>query len=576
MEFTYENIGTNTYLVYDVKDIDKIDSLAIGMLTNNKIPGISQVIFSQMDDKKSIKFNVSSTISATHIFAGVVEKKHLIGILRGVVNAYISAEEYMIGASSLLFDWDYIFTNVSTGETNLICVPLILEDKSEQDIQQSIKDLMNSLKFNQHEDCSYIATILNYINTTTDFSMTSFRDILDLADKGMSKTPASTVSNNVGITQAIDPMSMMVDAEPMNQMSQIGTPVGPMGQPVAPMGQPVGPMGQPVAPMGQPVAPMGQLIGPMSQQVAPMDKKAKKEKKKKNKNINNVQGTQPAPFAIPGVSAPATPVAQPALNNSTMAERTEEKEISLFYLLQHYNKENAETYKRQKARRKMEKAQAKQSNSNVQVVPGAPSQEFVGGNYGVAQRNIMEQQSIGQPMGQAVQPMGQPVAPMGQPVQPIPQPVQPVSQPVQPMGQASPMAPSMMGSGMNFGETTVLNGSNFVGETTVLGEDSAFSFQRNVFILRKKNGEKVQITKPIFRIGKERSYVDYYIGDNTAISRSHAEIIQRGEDYYIVDTNSTNHTYVNDLMLQSNVEAKLENGTQFRLANETFEMVITQ
>ena len=73
------------------------------------------------------------------------------------------------------------------------------------------------------------------------------------------------------------------------------------------------------------------------------------------------------------------------------------------------------------------------------------------------------------------------------------------------------------------------------------------------------------------RIGKERSYVDYFIGDNTAISRSHANIITRDGVYFIVDTNSTNHTFVNGTMIQSNVETTITHGDTIRLANEDFE-----
>ena len=65
--------------------------------------------------------------------------------------------------------------------------------------------------------------------------------------------------------------------------------------------------------------------------------------------------------------------------------------------------------------------------------------------------------------------------------------------------------------------------------------------------------------------------MDYFIGDNTAISRSHANIVSRDGEYFVVDTNSTNHTYVNGGMIQSNVETKLSHGSKIRLANEDFE-----
>ena len=77
-----------------------------------------------------------------------------------------------------------------------------------------------------------------------------------------------------------------------------------------------------------------------------------------------------------------------------------------------------------------------------------------------------------------------------------------------------------------------------------------------------------------FRIGKEKSYVDYFINDNTAISRSHANIITREGRYWVVDTNSTNHTYVGGQMIAGNTETEIVNGTRLTFANEEFEFKI--
>ena len=121
----------------------------------------------------------------------------------------------------------------------------------------------------------------------------------------------------------------------------------------------------------------------------------------------------------------------------------------------------------------------------------------------------------------------------------------------------------------DFGETTVLGVGTDAGETTVLGVSQAQVAKP--YLLRIKNSERIELDKPVFRIGKEKSYVDYFVNDNTAVSRSHVNIINRDNAFFVVDTNSTNHTYVNGNMIQSNVETKLEHGTKLRLANEEFE-----
>ena len=59
-ELYYENQGTNTYLVYDIGENDAVDTMSLGMLTNNKIAGLAQTVFMQMDAQKYIKFNVSA------------------------------------------------------------------------------------------------------------------------------------------------------------------------------------------------------------------------------------------------------------------------------------------------------------------------------------------------------------------------------------------------------------------------------------------------------------------------------------------------------------------------------------
>lgn len=146
---------------------------------------------------------------------------------------------------------------------------------------------------------------------------------------------------------------------------------------------------------------------------------------------------------------------------------------------------------------------------------------------------------------------------------------QPVTPPGGGNGQWPPQAvnPSQPARYMDFGETTVLSSEMTNGETSVLS-----SLQEvKPYLLRKKTGQKVTIEGPVFKIGKEHNYVDYFIADNSAISRSHANIVVKGNDYFIVDTNSKNHTYVNGRMIQSNVETPLTHGSMVKLANEEFE-----
>lgn len=124
----------------------------------------------------------------------------------------------------------------------------------------------------------------------------------------------------------------------------------------------------------------------------------------------------------------------------------------------------------------------------------------------------------------------------------------------------------------NFGETSVL-GAGSLGETTLL-DNCSMGAPMFPYIIRTKTGERVEVNKPVFRIGKERSYVDYFVADNAAVSRSHANIKSENGKYFIEDTNSTNHTFVNGRMIPVNTDKELCNGDHFRLGNEEFEFYL--
>jgi len=230
-----------------------------------------------------------------------------------------------------------------------------------------------------------------------------------------------------------------------------------------------------------------------------------------------------------------------------------QKPMSWLYLMQHYNKENAAIYKAQQDAKKGKKAkpapQAKtptnQSKTATQAgvgyaVPGAVT------TYAVPNQPQSEK---------SVQPV-------------VPKTDNTGAQTVKAETVVAVQQQVVTSKPANFGETTVLGGA--IGETTVLGATMEPA-KADPHLIRSKNNERIPLNKPVFRIGKERSYVDYFISDNTAISRGHANIVDHNGEFFVVDTNSTNHTYVNGTMIQSGVETKLAHGDKVRLANEDFE-----
>ena len=120
----------------------------------------------------------------------------------------------------------------------------------------------------------------------------------------------------------------------------------------------------------------------------------------------------------------------------------------------------------------------------------------------------------------------------------------------------------------NFAETTVLQNSDRFAETTLLGLSVNVL---NAFLIWKRTGEKILIDKSSFRIGREKSYVDFCINDNSSVGRNHAEIVRKDGSFFIRDLKSLNFTMVNGEKVSSSVEVELWDNDIISLSNEEFE-----
>lgn len=522
--FTYENQGSNTYLVYQVTNDADLDTMSLGMLTNNTISGFAPVTFTQIDNVKYIKYNVSSKVSVDQFFTGPVNKKRLLGVFGGVVDAILSAQDYMIDEASVIMDTKYMFANVSTCQTVLICLPLTGAVSPKTDLKDFFRNIMFTTQFDQTENCDHVAKIINYLNSGTSFSVSEFKDLLDsISGNVKAAAPAATAPAPVSKPNPIPAPA------PVPQQAAIPAP--------APVPQP-NPIPTP-APIPQPRPISSPAPAPQPKPIA-----------------NSVPIPRPAP------NSASNPMPKPASSS--------EKKMSLIYLLRHYSKENSEIYKRQKAEQKAVEDSAKAMQNKKSVVASPTS-------FAVPPTpNSM-------PIPPA--PNRMPVPPVSNPI-PTPQvhnpaPVPPVPNPI-PAVQVhnpAPVPPIPDQYPINNLSNDIVNGTtdllryNEINDgtatTSLLGRPNPVAPPKP-YLIRAKNNEKIMLNKPIFKIGKERSYVDYFISDNTAVSRSHATIFVRSDGVYIVDTNSTNHTYVNGTMISSNIEVKLENGVLVRLADEDF------
>ena len=253
MEFTFENHGTNTYLVYSVKSEDTVDTMSLGMLTHNKIPGLANTQFAQMDANKFIKYNISAKVSVRQFLEGIVNKARLMGVFRGIVSGLLSAEEYMIDTRSVQLDLDYMFVDVSSYQTALICLPLMNTERQTVDFGMMFKSIIFQTQFDQSENCDYIAKLLNYLNRASQFSLVEFRDVLNEIEHGR---PAANGFGAPPENKQVPGPVQSVRASTQPSVGTVSQTVGPTSTPAyTPQGANIPGNKQPLVYGGAPVAP---------------------------------------------------------------------------------------------------------------------------------------------------------------------------------------------------------------------------------------------------------------------------------------------------------------------------------
>jgi len=523
MNFAYENQGINTYLVYTVPAEETIDTMSLGMITNNRIPGFAPAVFTQMDSTKYIKYNVSGKISADQVFDGIVNRKRLLGIFGGIVDAMLCAEEFMLDINAIPMDLQCIFTDVTTCETNVICLPVICGRTHPIDPKAFFKNVMFNTRFDQGEDCDYVAKIIYYLNSNSEFSLVDFKQVLEglAEDAGTPKAAA-----------------IKVEEKPERQsVPEINTRPEPVM------------VSRPVPQ----TAPQTVSEENAHQTAAPV-------------NVPPVQQVNVPPITGSAIPVPTVAVQpQPAREEKTKSwgERRREKAEAKRQKAEEKAAEKEAKKAARKAGKKAGKAQVKAEKkpASAMAAPGfaVPGQETP----------VPTPASATSAAAQTVSPVSQPVAVVAaEPILTIPTiPSAPQQVSVSAVQQTA--VPRATEFGADFGDTDYF--SDDADSETVIMSAAMPGQQLAPHLLRRKNNERVPLSKPIFRLGRDCDFNDYAIVDNKYIGHSHCHIITRDGEYFVLDDNSKNHTMVNATIIPSGVEVKIAHGDIVCLADEEFE-----
>jgi hypothetical protein len=477
MGFTFETRGENTYLVYRVERGETVDAVGVGMLTNNRIPGLAPLYYTQSDGDIFLKYSVTSKIAVKDLFAGEVNRRRLSGVVSGIAAAADAASEYMLDSSLLVLEPEYIFADVSTLRTLLVCLPVAERAASAPTLRDFIKGLMINARYDMSENCDYVAGVISYLNEGGPFTPSGVKSIV----RRYGKRGGRGLAVEEGAHELNERGAKAADVEPAPPMEGGGE--------------------------------------------------------------RRPRAARELPDDGAGQDARAAGVRSEDSKTGCPGGGDRENAMSLPYLLTHYNRENKRLYR---SRRRKEKSEAPPAQKTK-----APRES--------ARRGPRP------PLGEGFAIPGESPPPIASGWDANP------ARGGGAGGSAVVPQPCRRAPRVDFREAAALTNQT-EGEMTVLGlEPPGAAGAARPHLIRVKNSERIEINRQVFRIGKERGYVDYCVSDNSTVSRSHAHIITRGGQYLLLDTNSTNHTFVDGEMIPGGRERVITHGARIRLASEEFE-----
>lgn len=173
--FKYEEQENRKYLVYEKRESDVLDTFTLEMLSNNRIEGLAAFSCMQMDHSVRMKYNVTGLKSLEELFSDTINRQRFLALIESLADTLIRSEDYMLDLSSYVFDESFIYVAPEDMKVFMIVLPVKREGVQ---AEVFLKKMLFDVKYDQTEDCSYVASLMNFLGSGRGFSIRSFKELV--------------------------------------------------------------------------------------------------------------------------------------------------------------------------------------------------------------------------------------------------------------------------------------------------------------------------------------------------------------------------------------------------------------
>lgn len=291
---TFKNLAGSTYMELRLSAQDRVDGLAMGMMNNNRIPGLLPVSSIQVDQERYLRYEVSGLTPLTQCYGTLSGERRLLDFVRTLCRCAQECEDYLMDADNLLLEPGSVFLRSSTGEFFAPYLPL--EEKQASMAAPFLREVLRQLSSAMPAD-SHVAAVLSRALLAESISLSELDT--QLANLQLA-----------GATQA--DRSQTARPAPASAPAAAPNPPAPASvQPVPASVQPAPAPAAAPAPAVQPETPAGSTFLRKLLGGGKNDRKKEKIQPKKAAKIPEFGFAVPGAENSPAPTAPGQPAAAP-------------------------------------------------------------------------------------------------------------------------------------------------------------------------------------------------------------------------------------------------------------------------
>lgn len=511
--FKARTIGEEKYLTYTMGEDCELDEDVLDYIEENKPSELIDIIYEEDDDYDYLTYDITDKISLEQHISKEVKCEDVLLMLRNIANSLISLKEQTVHLNYILLNRNFAYVDAEMN-VQFMCVPVESKGSLAVEFKGFVRELLANMKYDVDEDLGYVGKLLTYINGDS-FNL---RGLIGLSEALMEEEGISFEEAGGIEADGVEVVSSDMDAaeDKKDNLADFMNSSDDADEPLPEIGD------------DEEEEDVPQIEQEEIESIVPK-KNEEEEEPENTETIESPMMADESEEEISEVAKEKTEKTEPTLG-------VKETDVDVI-------KSRLQAIVGHEPAKDPEKIKSIEDLDNMLNRPPTVKKNVVKVNRAALIQSAVEHEADGDNAGLSSEEVTKSAT---------------VETAAEAVTESKPKSNSILS------KTVEAATPSFA--TTIV--------KANPYLIRVNTEERIMINKPVFKLGKSARGVDYTVGGNGAISRQHAIIIQKDGVCYIRDNKSTNHTYVNDVMVEEGVDEILTHDSMIRLGDEEFKFKI--